>query len=81
MKFNHVSRSESRIFWEFFPSYGDLFCTEGFIDFSEFCSGEYLSQVSIETLTDVVSYRFYKFHTFLKIQKTKYRRYACRHIE
>ncbi len=50
-----IASSELRILREFLSSKSYLFRTEGLKYFSEFCSGEYFSHISIKSLTEVVA--------------------------
>jgi len=59
--FQHISLAESGTFGKLLSPDGDFFCSKGFIDLSELCSGEYLSQVSIESLVEIISGGFYLF--------------------
>lgn len=51
----HITFSELRALGEFFSPYGDFFCTQGFIDFSESCTWKNLSHISIESLSYIVA--------------------------
>lgn len=57
-----VTFPQLRALGEFLSSYGYLLGPESFVDFSELRSGEYLSEVAVQTLAEIIGGWCYFFH-------------------